>query len=594
MPLDAPDVPDVFDAPASEPCAEPMGCAGPRVTCSAGVTTTAGVEVALAATAAADPLSRIVSERWAVTATPAGATGRLSTPTGRETRFSGDSAGAYGVRFTATDGAGRSASCDVPVRVAPTYRGTDFWAVSTANSGLVGGDVFRFAVVVGNSNDAPVTATVTGGGLAQPLAFTIPPRSAVAQALPWVTALSFNRGVISAPTPACCDSQCCQQTGACRFSIDSYARSGLVRGGAYHIATSAPVSVYQFNPQEFSSTALCASGTNSYSSDASLLLPTQALTGQYLVLAHNAFDALGSFVAITATRAGETTVRVTSSANLTAGDGVAPVRRGETVEYSLRQGDVLQLVSEGQTDTLGFGPEDLTGTRVEASGPVSVIAGVDCTYMSFPDGTEGACDHIEEQLFPVETWGREVVVSQLRDRGPSERYMVRVMSAEDGNLVTFTPAVRAPATLARGAFVEFESARDVAITATRPILVGQYMEGQETTPGALFGDPAFVLEVPTSQFRREYTVAVPATYVANFIHAVARAGTIINVDGQPLPGGGVTVEGTPWRVFRASIAPGSHRITSVGGEPFGLKLLGVAPYTSYAYPGGLDLQLAGP
>ncbi len=291
---------------------------------------------------------------------------------------------------------------------------------------------------------------------------------------------------------------------------------------------------------------------------------------------------------------GETTVRVTAPAAVTGGADVAPLAGGATGTYALRRGDVLQLVSEGSDSADGFAPQDLSGARVEASAPVAVFAGVDCTNMSFPDGALAACDHIEEQVFPVETWGREVVVSQLRDRGGAERYMARVMSAEDGNVVTFTPAVRPPVRLAAGGFVEFETERNLLITATRPVLVGQYMEGQETTPGATVGDPAFALEVPTAQYHREYTFAVPATYVTNFVHAVARDGAALLLDGQRLTGTSTPVEGTPWRVYRAVVPPGSHRIAAADGQPFGLKLLGVAPYTSYAYPGGLDLQQVGP
>ena len=44
-----------------------------------------------------------------------------------------------------------------------------------------------------------------------------------------------------------------------------------------------------------------------------------------------------------------------------------------------------------------------------------------------------------------DTWGREVLVTQLRDRGPDERYIVRVLSRAADNAVSFTPpGVHAP------------------------------------------------------------------------------------------------------------------------------------------------------
>ena len=37
--------------------------------------------------------------------------------------------------------------------------------------------------------------------------------------------------------------------------------------------------------------------------------------------------------------------------------------------------------------------------------------------------------------------------------------------------------------------------------------------------------------------------------------------------------------------------PGNHRLSSPAGQGIGLKVYGVAPYTSYMYPGGLDLDV---
>jgi hypothetical protein len=585
--------PDVVDVP--DACVPfPEGCNPPTVRCSAAASTTAGTSVSIHATDMADAPSRIATEQWVVVSSPPGSHAMLTNPNGTMVDFTGDSAGTYTVQFTATDTAGRSASCTVPITIAPTYRGTDFWAVSTTNSELLGGDVFHFAVAVGNSNDITVMATVTGGVLRAPMTFSVPPHSTVTQNLPWVTALSHNTWTLN-PTMNCCDLGCCGSPmgdPTCTTTGGESSVSSLVTNGAYHITTNAPVSMYQFNPLEFSSTALCSFPTNSYTNDASLLLPTPALTGNYLVLSHNAWSAQGSFVAIAGTNANPTTVTVTLAANVTAGPGVTAASAHTTQTYMLGQGDVLQLVStSGAIDSTTFDPDDMTGTVIQASAPVAVFSGVDCTFMSFGDrGATPACDHIEQMMFPIETWGRDVVVSQLRDRAPNEAYMVRILSGADGNQLTFVPPVHAPVTLARGTFVEFESRADFEVTSTQPMLVGQFMEGQGTTPGATVGDPAFVLEVPTTQFRREYTFVVPDTYTDSFINVVAHTGTGFLLDGHGLGGTFTSVPGTNWSVYRGRIAAGSHRVDATAMAPFGLKVIGVAPYTSYAYPGGLDLQ----
>lgn len=123
---------------------------------------------------------------------------------------------------------------------------------------------------------------------------------------------------------------------------------------------------------------------------------------------------------------------------------------------------------------------------------------------------------------------------------------------------------------------------------------GSITEGQQTTPGANVGDPAFVLEVPAAQYRREYTFVVPATYTASFLHVVTRGRVGYRLDGQTRFATATEVTGTPWVVYRQRIDPGSHRVESLNGEALGLKVIGVAAYTSYAYPGGLDLQSVRP
>lgn len=103
-----------------------------------------------------------------------------------------------------------------------------------------------------------------------------------------------------------------------------------------------------------------------------------------------------------------------------------------------------------------------------------------------------------------------------------------------------------------------------------------------------------MLEVPAAQYRREYTFVVPATYTASFLHVVTRGRVGYRLDGQTRFATATEVTGTPWVVYRQRIDPGSHRVESLNGEALGLKVIGVAAYTSYAYPGGLDLQSVRP
>jgi hypothetical protein len=206
-----------------------------------------------------------------------------------------------------------------------------------------------------------------------------------------------------------------------------------------------------------------------------------------------------------------------------------------------------------------------------------------------------ACDHLEEQLFPNETWGRDYFVTALRDRGPTNPGVVRIVSQSDGNQITFDPPEIHPAqTLRTGQVLEFATNRHFRVGGTRAFRVSQFMIGQGPAtagaPGA--GDPAMVFEVPVQQYRNQYDFYVPTTYPQNFMNIVTPTGTALTLDNNPLRGTRETVSG--FDIYTLPVPSGAHRIRSMSSMPFGIKVYGIAEYTSYMYPGGLDLQLITP
>jgi hypothetical protein len=264
---------------------------------------------------------------------------------------------------------------------------------------------------------------------------------------------------------------------------------------------------------------------------------------------------------------------------------VTAAAAGSTQTYSLNRGDVLQLIGGGTTTSRTCTADDLSGSTVTADQPVAVFVGHDCTYMPC---TDAACDHLEEQLFPNETWGRRYVVSGLRERSPTETSIIRIMSRTDGNALTFDGIARpaaCPATLGARSFCEFETAADFAVSGSGALLIAQFMLSQSHVSGV--GDPAMVLEVPTQQFRTSYIFNVPGSYTQNFLTVVYPTGMMPQLDSATIAAGTV-VGASGYSVSRFSVAPGSHRMT--GAAPFGIKVTGTADYTSYMYPGGLDLN----
>ncbi len=466
-----------------------------------------------------------------------------------------------------------------------SYLGCDYWPTVTANSQL--DPHFEYAVVLSNPQTYAVHASITGGALTAPREVDLAAGAIETVVLPWVTELvgftpSFV-GCMGGSDPNC------------RTAL-APAHSTLRRGGAYHVHSTGPIAAYQFNPLNFSREG----GFYSLTNDASLLLPQGVLRQRYVVstwpnwVVRTALRSIvvGGFLSIVATTGETTSVTVRPTTSVSAGPGVPIILAGTSSTFTLQPGDVLQLVGvDSRTDAMGRG-QDLTGTLVESSQPVAVFVGHDCT--NIPE-TRVACDHLEEQLLPIETWGRDSFVTGLRDRGTMTPAVVRIVSQGNDNQISFDPpTVHGPATLQAGQVLEFAATAHVRVSGTSAFLVSQFMIGQgpETAgmPGA--GDPAMVFEVPVQQYRSEYAVYVPTTYPQNFFNVTAPAGTRLTLDDMPLQGTPEQVSG--YDVYTVPVPGGAHRIRSEGSRPFGVKVYGVARYTSYMYPGGLDLQLITP
>jgi hypothetical protein len=355
---------------------------------------------------------------------------------------------------------------------------------------------------------------------------------------------------------------------------------------SYQVSATGPVTAHQFNPLNQSGVA---------SNDASLLLPTPALGREYYVLGWPTVSsgrvADGrAYTTIIATQ-DATTVTVVASADVDANEGVEALAAGMTRAWELDRGEVLSL---GTNRTHG---RDLTGTRIISTAPVAVFFGHECA--DIPLGT-CCCDHIEQQMVPVEAWGRSVLAAKFESRG-SESDLWRIIAAEDGTAVTLTPAPTesgpASFTLNAGQFQEVRSAAAFAVEASAPIMVGQFMTGS-SAPGVgrrgcsgflsgNSGDPAYTLNVPTEQWLSSYVVLTPEGFDANHLTIVTQGAANVTLDGAPISSSAIAVGTTGYSLYRPAVNAGVHRVTS--DQPVGLYAYGFDCAVSYAYPGGLNL-----
>ena len=96
------------------------------------------------------------------------------------------------------------------------------------------------------------------------------------------------------------------------------------------------------------------------------------------------------------------------------------------------------------------------------------------------------------------------------------------------------------------------------------------------------------LAVPVEQYRRDYRFLAPQSFEQNYVNVIALPDAQVQLDGKAVTGF-QAVPDSQYQVAKVKIAGGNHTIE--GTTAFGIAVYGVGSYTSYMYPGGLDLKL---
>jgi len=446
----------------------------------------------------------------------------------------GDEEVCYAGACVAIDG---TPAC-LTARAEASYSGCEFWPVTVANY-YAGEAENPFGIIVASNSGLPVDLRIEGGALSEPIEQRLEPHALELIRLPWVASLVGARGA-----------------------------SVLETGGAYRVRTSAPVAIAQLNP-------ITAVASN----DASTLLPTHALGSSHLVLttASQGFkpEFEASF-AVAGVADGSTRVTITPSvATAMGGSGVPALGPGEAYTFELARGDVLQILAR---DILG----DLSGTVVESDRPVALISGNLCANLP---GT--ACDHLEEQTFPVTAWGRRYAVSNFGASGVLS--YARILAARDGTVVSFDPpSVHAPVTLRAKQVFQLDVHGELVVDASDSVLVAQLVSGRDEGGE----DPSLTYAVPVEQYRAHATFLSPPSFTS-YANVIGPSGATPVLDGAP-----VTVPATPigasgLSLWRLSVAVGAHELGMDGvTEPaLGVMVYGFAFAGSYAYPAGMDQRV---
>lgn len=485
-----------------------------------------------------------------------------------------------------------------------SYLGCDYWPTITPNPVW---SIFDFAALIVNPGKNPADVIVTGqNGFTK--AVTVAPGAVRRVVLPWIPALK-GADVDECGTPP------------------DIGGSAIVVTGAYHVVSSVPVAVYQFNALEQKGVGgepgkdwsqcpgtvkTCASsgspvGCFSYSNDASLLLPSSAMTTNYRVTGIRGDtrpgglppfdptkDITSGYIAVTATQdATQLNIGLSGAANVLAGGGVAAGIAGTTLKLTLaKAGDVALIVAKkGQS-------QDLSGSLVNSDKPVQVISGSPCINM--PTQNAASCDHVEESVFPAETLGKSyVVATPTRPSGGAGLHVLRFYGNVNGTTLSYSPAVPpgCPTALNAGQVVECGAVTtDIEVTGSHEFAISGFMVGATALSFAeTRGDPSQSNFPSVEQFRTRYTFVSSDDYPINYVDIICKQTANVELDGVTVVDPFTAIGASGFGVRRVKLGAamgGAH--TLVGSTPLSAQVVGYGDSTSYQYPAGLNLNRIAP
>ena len=319
---------------------------------------------------------------------------------------------------------------------------------------------------------------------------------------------------------------------------------------------------------------------------------TRVLAESYLGTEHWDFSHTGTFsgrdyLTVVATEnVTNVTVRLTEFSD--SGGPVPMLPPGMDHTFTLQRFEALHLVTR---DTLSFGYNEFTGSRITSDKPVAVFTGNEC-LMLWP---QLACDHVEEQQPPIDYAGKEYIVCTSAGPARSGGYdRLRVLATQGGTTTVNVGATTF--TLAgKGDWDEVDITADQHLTADQPVLVAQFM-GKDKTDHP--GDPSYVMLTPTDLYtplgHSWYAPPDPmmaGTPFTNHVLVAAPTSSTVELDGAPMPAAAWSAVGSSgFSCGRVGVVPGVHEVA--GLDPVSVLAYGHGQWASYWH--SVDSRVLGP
>ncbi|MFN5247530.1 MAG: IgGFc-binding protein [Ignavibacteria bacterium] len=364
----------------------------------------------------------------------------------------------------------------------------------------------------------------------------------------------------------------------------------------FHVTSDKEVTVYALNQ-------------GSTTSDAFLVLPTDALGKDHYVLTYNS-DRQGNVFSQNSSTPSEFAIVATEDNTDVTIFPSAPTSRiasAAPIITNLNQGESFLVQAEMN---IGDGSGDMTGTRIQATKPIGLFAGQQRARIPIKNDELTSRDHIVEQIPSVDTWGRMAIVIPFPkpyNATNISQDIYRVLAAYDSTDIMINGIKTT--TLSKGGIYQSVLTTPQVISSNKSILVAQYKKtsgSQNSSTTDYNGDPFMMLVPPSDQFQDNYRfVSIQAVNFANgflfgqgyeeqWITVVMPNTAVANtkLDGQLIgtfPGFGVTaIPGTNYSYIWLRVIDGVHSVTS--DERVGIYVYGYGRANSYGYVGGMSFR----
>lgn len=329
--------------------------------------------------------------------------------------------------------------------------------------------------------------------------------------------------------------------------------------------------------------------------DATLILPTDALGKFYVIASYNSDvpsnvnGATPSQFVITATENG-TNVTITPSCLTTKNSD-------SEIEVTLNKGDAYLVQASIE---LQESQSDLSGSIVKSDKPIAVFSGHQRALIPHNLSSSGSRDMLFEQLPSVETWGKNAIVIPAV-RVPFEisegNDLIRVYAAYDTTMVNVNGL--STMNLEKGKFLEFHGSEIARITSNKPIQTVYYRKTSgNNVPPLPISDPFMMVIPPVEQFidsctflcpdiQRESTPQYVKHYVALVVESQATESVFLDgkqIDKQLF----LPVPNSAFSYSTVEVSAGSHEVKCQ--KAMGVYVYGYGEAVSYGYVGGMKFE----